>query len=83
MTCCAASTEENLKKRPGTRQLSSRKLTFNAIFKYTTHCRKSCGADNLEQMAKLTILGPLGWKREQSKPRRQCYLTANVCKHIC
>lgn len=54
----AETTAENLKKRPGTRQLSSGKLTFNAIFKYTTHCWKSCWADNREQMAKLTMLGP-------------------------
>ena len=78
----AETTAENLKKRPGTRQLSSGKLTFNAIFKYTTHCWKSCGAENREKMAELTMLGP-GWKREQSKPLHQCYLTANVCKHIC
>ena len=58
MTCCAATTVVNLKERLVTRQLSRRKLILNAVFKYTTHCWKSCGADNLEQIAKLTILGP-------------------------
>ena len=33
------------------------KLTFGAIFKYTTHCWKSCGVDNLEQMAKTDNFG--------------------------
>ena len=57
MTCCAATTAEDPEKRLGTSQLLCCKLTFGAIFKYTTHCWKSCGVDNLEQMAKTDNFG--------------------------
>ena len=51
---------ENPTKRLGTRQLLSCKLTFGAILKCTTHCWKSCGADNLEQMSKTDNFGTTG-----------------------
>ena len=58
MTRCAATTAENPKKRLGARQLPScTELTFNAIFKCTTYCWKSCKVDNLEQMTKTDNFG--------------------------
>ena len=57
VTHCAATTTENPKRRLGTRQLPSCKLTLNAIFKCSPQCWKSCEVDNLEQVTKTDYFG--------------------------